>query len=148
MAFEGITTGAVAILENLIAWSALFSLLIISLLVTIISTLAYKYLTDQKMIKEHKDHMKKLQEEMKSLKDNPNLMMEKQKEMMQKNLGIMKSSLKPMLFTFIPFLIIFLWLRTAYEPVGKIAFGMTWLWIYIISSIIFSIILRKILKVY
>ncbi len=129
-------------------WSPSISLLIISFILTLITTLIYKYTTNQVMMKSFKEETKKMQEEMKLLKDNPNKMMEKNKELMEKNMKMMSQSFKPILFTFIPFVIIFIGLRNIYEPFGKILFGLSWIWIYIISSIIFSIILLKILKVY
>jgi uncharacterized membrane protein (DUF106 family) len=85
---------------------------------------------------------------MKLLKDNPNKMMEKNKEIMAKNMQMMTQSFKPLLYTFVPFGIIFFGLRNIYEPFGKLLFGLSWIWIYILSSFVFSIILRKMLKVY
>jgi len=150
--FENITTAAVSSLEVFANWSPLYSLLLISFFVGIISTLSYKYLTNQKLMKETKEEIKKSQEEMKLLKDNPSKMMEKQSEIMRKNFSMMKESYKSILYTFPIFIIIFLLIQKVYTPFGKISlfglFGLTWLWIYIISSFIFSIILRKWLKVY
>ena len=148
MAFENITASAITFVEGLVSWSALWTLIIASFLLTLISTLVYKYTTDQKKIKEIKDEMKAMQKEMKDLKSDPKEMMEKQKEMMHKNLFVMKSAYKPLLYTFIPFLIIFFLLKEAYQPLGKIIFGLTWFWIYFITSIVFSIIIRKVFKVY
>ena len=129
-------------------WNPTSSLLIISFFLTLITTLIYKYTTDQEMLKSFKEESKKMQQEMKTLKDNPGKMMEKNKELMEKNMKVMKQSFKPLIYTFIPFAIIFFGLRNIYEPFGKILFGLSWIWIYILSSIIFSIILRKLLKVY
>jgi len=148
MAFENITTGAITFLQGFASWNPMVSLLLISLFLGIISTLCYKYLTNQKMIKETKDDMKRLQEEMKLLKDDPNKMLEKQKELMQKNAPLMKESFKVVFYTIIPFGVIFLLVREAYTPLGKIAFGLTWFWVYFISSLVFSIVLRKLLKVH
>ncbi len=148
MAFENITTGAIAFAQGFAAWNPLISLLIISLLFGLISTLAYKFLTNQKLMKETKEEMKKIQEEIKLLKNDPNKMLEKQKELMQKNAPLMKESFKVMFYTIIPFGLLFLLVKEAYDPLGKIAFGLTWFWIYLISSIVFNLILRKVLKVY
>ena len=128
--------------------SPLYSLLTISFFLTLITTLIYKYTTDQVMLKSFKEESKKLQEEMKLLKNNPNKMMEKNKELMEKNMKMMTQSIKPLLYTIIPFGIIFFGLRNIYEQFGKILFGLSWIWIYVISSIVFSIILRKLLKVH
>jgi len=131
-----------------ISWNPLISLLFISFILTLITTLIYKYTTNQEMMKSFKEEIKKLQEEMKLLKDNPNKMMEKNKEIMAKNMQMMTQSFKPLLYTFVPFGIIFFGLRNIYEPFGKLLFGLSWIWIYILSSFVFSIILRKMLKVY
>ncbi len=125
-----------------------YSVIIISFVLTLIVTIAYKYLTDQNLIKNIKDEIKELQKEMKELKNNPEKMMEKQKVMMEKNLKLMGHTLKPSLYTLIPLLIIFSWLNKTYADSGKILFGLSWIWIYIISSVIFSIALRKILRIH
>jgi len=132
----------------LISWSPLTGLLVVSLILTLITSLSYKFLTDQKELKEQKDSISRLQKELKSLKDDPKKMMEKQKEIMEINMKMMKHNIKPMLITFIPLIIIFSWLRVTYEPLGKLIIGLSWFWIYLISAIIFSIIIRKVLKIY
>ncbi|MFH1212346.1 MAG: EMC3/TMCO1 family protein [Candidatus Woesearchaeota archaeon] len=95
-----------------------FALLVISLLITIITTLIYKYTTDQKVMKEAREDMKKMQAELKKNKDNPKKMADIQKRMMEKNMIFMKNSFKPMLYTFIPLIIIFGWLNAnlSFEP--------------------------------
>lgn len=130
------------------SWSPFSSLMIISFILTLATTLIYKYATDQKMMKSFKEETKKLQDEIKLLKNNPNKMIEKNKELMEKNMKMMSQSFKPLLYTFVPFAVIFFGLRNIYEPFGKIIFGLSWIWIYILSSVIFSILLRKLMKVY
>lgn len=127
-----------------------WNLLLLSFLLTLIMTLLYKYLTDQKLMKELKDDMKELQKEMKLLKDNPTKMMEVQKKAMEKNMKYLLQSLKPTLITFIPILIIFEWMRQYYTGLGNpdVLFGLTWIWIYILASILMSLGLRKLLKVH
>ena len=137
-----------SIFGTLIVWNPLTGLLVISFILTLIISLSYKFLTDQKELKQHKEEVEILQKELKGLKDDPKKMMDKQSELMKKNLGMMKHQIKPMLFTFIPLIIIFGWLRVTYEPLGKIILGMSWFWIYLISAILFSIIIRKVLKIY
>jgi len=94
--------------------------------------------------------MKGFQKEMKDLKEDPKKMMEVQKKAMEKNMKYMLQSLKPTLFTFIPIIFIFGWLRGYYETLGNpsILFGLGWIWIYIIFSIVISMVLRKVLKIY
>ena len=127
-----------------------WNLLLVSFILTGIITLLYKFLTDQKLMKELKDEMKGFQKEIKGLKDDPKKMMEVQKQAMEKNMKYMIQSLKPTLFTFIPIIFIFGWLRNYYEALGNpdVLFGLGWIWIYIIFSIVISLALRKILKIY
>ncbi|MBS3135204.1 DUF106 domain-containing protein [Candidatus Woesearchaeota archaeon] len=132
----------------LIDWSPLAGLLVVSFILTLLISLSYKFLTDQKELKQHKEEINQLQKDMKLLKDNPQKMMDKQKELMSKNFKMMKHNIKPMLFTFIPLIIIFGWLRTVYTPLGKIILGLSWFWVYLISAIVFSMIIRKLLKIY
>jgi len=125
------------------------NIIIMSLILTLIVTLIYKYTTNQTKMKELKDEIKKAQGEIKLNKDNPAKMMEIQKTAMEKNLTYMKHSLVPMLITFIPLIILFGWLRGYFAEAGNLKFmGLSWIWMYLISSIIMSIAIRKILKVY
>ncbi len=127
-----------------------FGLLVISFILTFIITLAYKFLTDQKLMKSLKEELKELQKKMKEFKDQPSKLMEIQKEAMQKNFKYMIHSMKPTIITFLPIIIIFSWLRNYYTSLGNppVFLGLSWIWSYIIFSIIFSIILRKIFKVH
>ncbi len=65
-----------------------------------------------------------------------------------------KQQFKPMMISFIPIIIIFGWIRGVYsppggEPIPLSFFGLhSWILIYIVSSIIYSLILRKILRVH
>ncbi len=52
-----------------------WNLIIFSLALSVAMTLAYKYITDQKLMKELKDEMKIYQNEMKEFKDNPEKML-------------------------------------------------------------------------
>lgn len=125
-----------------------YNLILMSLLLTLVITIVYKYVTNQKLMKELKDDMKSMQDDMKKCKDNPQQMLELQKKVMEKNMKYMLESLKPTLVTMLPMLWIFNWLRIYYTDFGAVLFGLGWIWIYIIFSIIFSIALRKLLKVY
>ena len=129
-----------------------FPIIAISFLITMVTTLVYKYATDQEVMKTLKEDMKAMQAEMKGLKDQPDKLMSMQKQAMEKNMKYMMKSFKPMLITFLPVIIFFSWLNKYYAAVGKIMFtdtwGINWIWLYIISSLVFSMAMRKILKVY
>lgn len=127
-----------------------FALMAISLILTFITTLIYKYTTDQELMKSLKDEIKELKEESKKFKESPTKMMEINKTMMEKSMKQMGQSWKPMLFTFVPVIFIFGWLRSYYTAIGNpdIFLGLSWLWSYLIFSIIFNLALRKLLKVH
>ena len=96
---------------------------------------------------------------MKLHKESPQKVMELQKQAMEKNLVLMKHSMKPTLYTFIPLIIIFGWIRTTFgAPAGEanpvlwhiplLGWGLTWLWIYLLVSIVTSMLIRKLFKIY
>lgn len=100
--------------------SHLTIIIILSLLVTIISTLAYKYTTDQAKIKRLKQDIKKYQEKLKKQKDDPDKALKIQKDMMSINGQLMKESFKPLIYTFIPLILVFAWMAAtlAFMPIS------------------------------
>lgn len=92
---------------------------IISLLATLLTTIIYKYTTDQKQLKQIKKDLKESKEKMKKHKNDQKKMMQIQKDMLDKNMIMMKQSFKSMLYTFIPLILIFAWMAStiAYEPI-------------------------------
>ncbi|MBU2639564.1 MAG: DUF2232 domain-containing protein [Nanoarchaeota archaeon] len=145
MVFDGFLN---SILGGFISWNPLLALIIISFILMLITTLIYKYFTDQEAMKHLKEEMKEIQEEMKKAKDDAGKMMELQKQSFSKMIESFKHQLKPMLITFVPFIILFPWLRGIYTPMGDLFLGMGWFGNYLIFGIVFNIILRKILKVH
>ena len=131
----------------------LLGVILISFLLAAFITFIYKITTDQEMMKSMREELKKFQKEMKELKDNPQKMMETQKKAMETNMKYMKHSFKPMIVTLIPLMVIFGWLRSTYDAntvILNLPFGLHfgWLGTYIISSIIFSTVLRKMFKIH
>lgn len=120
------------------------SLLLISILVTLVMTLITKYFTDQKRMKELKAMQKACQVKLKDNKGDLKKQSEIQTEMMKCSLEMMKFSFKPMFITFIPLIILFAWIRGIYA-ITEISGS--WLWWYLISGIVASITLRKVLDV-
>ena len=106
------------IFRPLLALPPFWAVLIISLALALLTTLVYKWFTDQEKMKGLKDEIKGLQQRMKEHKEHPETMLSIQKEAMQKNLEYMKHSFKPMLITFLPPIVIFGWLNAtlAYAP--------------------------------
>jgi uncharacterized membrane protein (DUF106 family) len=133
----------------LISWNPLGALIIISFLLTLLITIAYKYFTDQELMKSLKAELKSLQQEMKEAKHDTEKVMQLQKVSMEKNMKYMMKSFKPTLITLVPLLIVFSWLRATFTQLELNFLGInSWIWIYIIFSIIFSIILRKLFRVH
>lgn len=126
----------------------------ISLLLSIIVTLATKFLTNQETMKLLKGEITELQKKMKEQSQDPAKMMGFQKEAMQKNLQYMKHSFRATLYTILPLLLIFGWLQSHFGTLGKLWFipvvgwGVGWIGTYILSSIVFTILLRKLFKVF
>ena len=127
-----------------------FTLIFLSFLLTLFVTLVYKWMTNQEMMKTLRDDLKKYQEEMKILSGEPEKMMNVQKKALEANMKYMMHSFKPMLITFIPLIIVFGWLRTSYQEMDLNFLGIfhSWIWIYIITSVLFSLVIRKVLKIH
>ena len=129
-------------LVEIVKANPIVSLAVISVIVTLISTLAQKWLTNQEHLKNLKRRQKEIQKELRGCKDG-NIMKELNAEMMKLTALMFKSSLKPTMVTIVPFLILFAWLRSIYSVV----MGSSWIWYYLGFSIVASMILRKVLDV-
>lgn len=87
------------------------TIIIVSLFVSILTTIVYKYTTDQPKLRKIKADLKRHQKRAQALqKEDPKKAMEVQKEMMKLNGQVMKSSLKSTLYTFLPVILFFGWL--------------------------------------
>jgi uncharacterized membrane protein (DUF106 family) len=97
----------------------MLSIVIIGFVITLFTSLVYKFVTDQELMKTLRAEMKELQNAMKEHKDTPDQLMKIQQKAMEKNMVLMKHSMKPTFFTAIPILILFGWLNAhiAYFPV-------------------------------
>ena len=138
----------------------LISIAVLSLLITLAVTIIYKFTTNQKRLKELKDDMKRMRDDMKKYQTDPKKMMELQQESMKKSFEQMKHTLLPTFITMVPILVIFAWIRSSLSDktvilqfpfnIPKIGdnSGFGWIGIYVITSIVFSIVLRKLFKVY
>lgn len=128
---------------TLIQTNPKIGIIILSLLVTIVLTILTYFVTDRNLMKTIKEKQKKLREEMKAYKHDAQKMMEINKKMMEDFPVQMKQSFKIMIITVLPLLIFFNWLRSTFATTSL---ADNWIWWYIISSVIFSIILRKLFK--
>ena len=107
------------VLMPVLNMSPFWGILIIALVISILISVVYKFMTDQKKMKALKEEQKEYQKRMKELKDQPDKMMSIQKEAMSKNMEYMKESFKPTLVTMLPIILIFAWMsgNLAYEPI-------------------------------
>jgi len=87
------------------------AVLLISLIVSSVITIAIKLLTDQTLMKDLRDELKELQDQMKQLRNNPNKLAKVNSEFMETNRKYMSHSMRPTLFTFLPIILVFGWLN-------------------------------------
>ncbi len=128
------------------------SITLISIGLSLFTTLIYKYATDQGMLKQIREDMKKYQEQMKTHKDSPEKLSEIQGQIMPLQSKMMMQTMKPMIITMIPFIIIFKVLSDIYNSTIVIPLSfwpghLGWVGTYVIFSMIFTTIFRKVLKV-
>ncbi len=133
----------------LLDWNLTYGMMILILIISLFMTLLQKYATDQKEIRRLKKEQKDLQKDMKEYKDHPEKLMEMQKSSFPLMIELMKHSMRPMIFTGVPLILFFRWFMDFFTALGDPRFFgfLSWFWFYLIGSMIFSIILRKIMKV-
>jgi len=133
----------------LMNWNILIGFSIIIFILNIFTTLLQKYTTDQKAIAEIKKEQKGLQVEMKKYKDNPQKLMELQQSTLPSTMKMMQLTMKSQFYTIIPLVLLFRWFWDFFNVLGGYKFFgfLSWIWFYLIASIIFSSIIRNILKV-
>ena len=117
------------------------SLIIISGLVSLFISLVNYFVLDKEKVKASKEKQKRLREEMKLHKSNPQRAMELNKEMMEDAMQNMRHSFKPMLITLVPIFIVFAWIRGIYAELLP-----GWIWWYLVSALVFSLVFRKMFK--
>ena len=89
-----------------------WAVFILSLVLSLIIILIYKYATNQKEMKRLKDEIKEMQKKLKEHRGDPKKLMEINKLMMDKNMKYTMHSMRATLITFIPVIIIFGWLNS------------------------------------
>ena len=133
----------------LLNWNVTIGMLLITAVITLITTILQKYLTDQDMLKTIKEEQKIVQQEMKLAKEHPEKSMELSKKSMELTMKAMPMTMRPAMYTIIPFVLFLRWFNDYFtvNPVHILGF-MSWFWAYLIFSIIFSSIFRKMMKVH
>lgn len=135
----------------LINWNMLWGLIIIVLFINLIITFVHKYTTDQAKLKELKEKSKEIQSQIKEAQKNQD--QEKVAELSKQSFSQMgeqmKQSFASMGYTAIPIILFFRWFGDFFTDLDNpdIFLGFGWLGTYLIFSIIFSMVIRKILKV-
>ncbi len=107
------------VLMPLVNLSPFWAILILSLIISLIVVLVYKFFTNQEEMKRLKEAQKEYQTKLKELRDKPEEMMKVQKEAMGKNFEYMKHSFKATLITMLPIILIFGWMNAHlnFEPI-------------------------------
>lgn len=113
--------------------------IVIIALTSLVLTLAQKYLSDQKALKELKQEQKILNEEMKKYKEHPEKLLELQQKQLEFLPKTFDLTMKPLMFTSIPIVLFFRWFGMHLTP----AFGQWWILYYLIGSMVFSTLFRK-----
>lgn len=105
-------------LTAVLGWPPIITIVLVSLLVSVISVIVYKFTTNQQKLKGIHEEQKKLRDEIKKSQNNPEKAMKLNKRAMELSMEMMPESMKSMIFTFIPIIIIFGWLSAnmSYMP--------------------------------
>ncbi len=131
----------------LLNWNTDIGMIIVTLIIILLITLVQKFTIDAETMAEIKKEQKFLKEEMKTYKEHPEKMMELQKKQLEMIPRTFEITMKPLIYTAIPIILFFRWFNDYFTAVDVKIFGFfSWFWAYLLLSIIFSLILRKILK--
>jgi len=132
---------------SLLNFNANLGLLIITAIVSLAIALVQKYTVDADEMKKIKEEQKILKEEMAKFKAHPEKMLELQKRQMAMIPKTWDLTMKPLIYTSLPIILFFRWFNDYFITNPVKFFGiMSWIWAYLILSIIFSIIFMKLLK--
>lgn len=133
----------------LMNWQPTIGALILFLIIAIITTLVQKYFTDQETLKAIKKEQKDIQKEMQKYRDNPSKVLDLNKQSMKLMGEMMSLTMKSSFITIIPLILMFRWFMDYFAQIPDFRFFgfFSWFWFYLLSVIIFSSILRKVLKV-
>ncbi|MGM5480001.1 MAG: EMC3/TMCO1 family protein [Nanobdellota archaeon] len=97
----------------------LWSMIIVSLFVALLTTVIYKYATNQEKMKSLKSSMKRYRKKISSAKDDKDKAMKLQKQMMKLNGEYMRHSFRSMIFTIVPVMLFLGWFAAhfAFVPI-------------------------------
>lgn len=132
----------------LLNWNTTNGMFLIVIVLSFIMTLVQKYGTDQETLRELKKEQKMLQQEMKKYKDNPDKLLEFNKKQFEIIPKTMELTMRPVMYTIVFFVLFFRWFNDYFSVTEFKFLGfLSWIWFYIIFSMVFGTIFRKLLKV-
>ena len=100
------------VIHILLSFPPLIVIFLLSLFVSVLITVVYKFATNQKVLKALHEEMKSMREEIKKNKD-PSKAMELNKHLMEKTMQQMKHSMKSTIITIVPMFLIFGWMSSS-----------------------------------
>lgn len=131
----------------LLSWHLVGGMTILVMLLSLFMTIIQKYTTDQETMGEMRDEQKKLHEEMKKHSPGSKEYTDLSMRSMKFLAPMMKMGMRPLAYTAIPIILLFRWFQDYFTLVDFKFWIFTWFWFYLVGTIIFSSIFRKILKV-
>jgi len=109
------------IFDPLLSMDPLYLIVLTAFCLTLIITIIYKYVSDQKKIKFLRAETKELQQKMRSkeIREDKEQFEKIQKQMSKHTMDMMKQNFKPMFFTILPALLVFGWMSAhlVYLPI-------------------------------
>lgn len=134
---------------TLLNWNVTVGMLILVLLINFVTTIIQKFTTDQKTLKEIKEKQGELQKRMKESQKNPEQVMKLQQEIMPLSMKQMKLGMAGIIYTGIPFILLYRWFNDYFATISGFKFFgfLNWFWFYLIFSLIFNSLFKKVLKV-
>ncbi len=133
---------------KLLDWNTNFGMVFFSAVISLFIILIQKFTTDQETLRQIKKEQKLLQEEMKNYKQHPEKLMELQKKQMQLIPQTFDITMRPLMYTSVPIILFFRWFNDYFALNPVKIFGMlSWFWTYLLLSLIFTTIFRKMFNV-
>jgi len=146
--------GAVHLVFNptigaLLDWNVTWGMVILLFIVNLAMTLVQKYTTDQATLKEIKKEQKEFQKESQQYRDDPAKMMEMNKKQIDFFKRTFIITMRASMFTLVPLVLLFRWFGDYFSLIeGFKFFGyLGWFWFYLLASIVFTTIFRKVFDV-
>ncbi len=131
---------------------------IFSLTLSLLNQVVFKFMVDTKEFKKIKEEIDSLKKELKQIHPTHPDYMKKQKHMVNKSLKMSRISMKPTFITLMPFWIVFAYMSKLFKNAGTVlswgfkiplfGIGFGWLGTYILFSLFFSVITKKVFEKY